>query len=1143
MSDPEERRETGTQNPMSPAALLEAAERLACYMTLAGRETVHLGDQPLANQLSLQDLSSKVTPEELGAIRLSGICDSTSPASFRFGHRQFAEYLAGRRLARLPTHQARAFLAGPGGSNDGVAGPLRETAAFTAMFNADVAAWIAARDPEVIGLSDVADPNLRRAATLALLDRFRRGEMTAAQLRSGDLDSKGLRYDDADADLGPVLTGRGDGCDDLIECAIELAGSWKLSSLSDDLANLVLDSGAPIPMRVAAGYALRECGDPLARRRLKPLIAGLPEDDADELKGIALRCNWPDHMSTPDLLNALTARRRPSLFGAYESFLAELDRDESAAAGHLAAGLRWAQAQSSDLSDADAMHRIAMRIAQAALHQLDDAVISRELIALLRHWARHYVSPLAWLPQDGLEALSTAEREDRAPLRTNPDARRRLIDKLAGVIETREEIWELAHLTPGLGNEGDFQWLLSRACEEEHRMVVRQNYLHLAWLLPWRDSAENVDAWLLVCDDEPVKSILGNQKSVDLASEEARERRERWKRNAGLSRQHEATPLDPPPRQRVLQALHSAEAEDIRYFRNVCGELTLEPNSTHYKHGGRFLATTFGWREADCETRARIVEAAKSYLSDADIVSEASEGVSPRSHHVDVMGAMWLLLEREPDWLSARGTSWWKNWCSYILRELVPNLVGEPREPKQQLLRLLNENSPTAVCREVMALASGPDDGFRELLPDLLRLLLDEPNEELNEELCAAIREGRIAEQNVAAVAEFVLTRAPHLSIPVCVDILNRAPEGMDDTVVEHVAVALLRKRPRETCDSVKGFLSLGEDRGRRVLRRFAHEREGSFLGSCSTRQLGEFAAFLMELFPPETDLDPEGIHFITADESARALTSQLIWRLARVEDADAVGALRDLEHRFGNRYPWLRGPRSEAERALRLSRWSPFSADVVADVVGADTQRLIRSEDDVIDGIEYALEGYETALRRDGGESPEDLWNTARDAIPTPKAEEHVSQKLCAVVRSYLQDYAVAADREVEIHRRSVARARGGEPGSEVDILVQVPGRGTMSGDAIRIPIEVKLSCNDEAKTGMRAQLADRYMPQLGASHGVYVVVWMSLPRPGELRESHRPKWPSMESAREDLRQQAERLSEEEGIHVRTVVVDGSLR
>ena len=203
----------------------------------------------------------------------------------------------------------------------------------------------------------------------------------------------------------------------------------------------------------------------------------------------------------------------------------------------------------------------------------------------------------------------------------------------------------------------------------------------------------------------------------------------------------------------------------------------------------------------------------------------------------------------------------------------------------------------------------------------------------------------------------------------------------------------------------------------------------------------------------------------------------------------------------------------------------------------------MIRSEDDVVDGVEFALKKYAFALRGDGGDGVEDLWNTASGAVPTPKSEKHVSSKLCAVVRSYFQDYAIAADREVEIHRRSVARAQGGEPGSEADVLVQVPGCGTVSGDAIRIPIEVKLSFNNEAKTGMRAQLADRYMPQLGASHGVYVVVWMTSPG-AEVRDAnHRPKWPSLESARGELREEARKLSSELGIRVRAVVIDGSLK
>ena len=75
VSDPLERREIDTQNPISPPALLEATERLACCMVLSGRETVHLGDETPGNQLGLHELSGWVTLEEHRAIGSSGISD------------------------------------------------------------------------------------------------------------------------------------------------------------------------------------------------------------------------------------------------------------------------------------------------------------------------------------------------------------------------------------------------------------------------------------------------------------------------------------------------------------------------------------------------------------------------------------------------------------------------------------------------------------------------------------------------------------------------------------------------------------------------------------------------------------------------------------------------------------------------------------------------------------------------------------------------------------------------------------------------------------------------------------------------------------------------------------------------------------
>jgi hypothetical protein len=346
-------------------------------------------------------------------------------------------------------------------------------------------------------------------------------------------------------------------------------------------------------------------------------------------------------------------------------------------------------------------------------------------------------------------------------------------------------------------------------------------------------------------------------------------------------------------------------------------------------------------------------------------------------------------------------------------------------------------------------------------------------------------------------------------------------------------------------------FIAKNPAHGRRVLAMFAdgaaYRRRGDDspgpLADLGPAQWAQLFALLLEHFPPESDPVHEGAYAAGPDDSARHLRDQLISALDGREDQAAVDALRDLERRFGTRYPWLRRPRASAERARRLSQWLPLPLDVMGEVLRSADGRLVRSEDDVVAGTRLAIEGYERRLRQEGADTVEDLWDTPAGRPPSPKAEEHVSSKICGAIRSYFEDLAIAADREVEIHRRAVPRAAGGEPGSELDVLVQVPARGTIRGSQIRIPIEVKLSHNPEVKTAMKAQLADRYMPQLGAMHGVYVVAWMDAPAGSDLASAHRPKWVSIEEARADLERQAAELADSQGVTIVPIVIDASLR
>jgi hypothetical protein len=175
-------------------------------------------------------------------------------------------------------------------------------------------------DPEVIGVSDVADDELRRRAALNPLGLFRRHALTAAQIWRTGLDVSGFRYPQAEDDLRLVLQERGHGVEDVLECALKFIDEWQLTTMIDDLADLALDPTAPINARVAAGYSLAKSGTDESRIRLRALLVRAPDDPDGELKGLALRSNWPAHLTTAELFNALTPPPSRFFSGLYSRF-------------------------------------------------------------------------------------------------------------------------------------------------------------------------------------------------------------------------------------------------------------------------------------------------------------------------------------------------------------------------------------------------------------------------------------------------------------------------------------------------------------------------------------------------------------------------------------------------------------------------------------------------------------------------------------------------------------------------------------------------------------------------------------------------------------------------------------------------------
>lgn len=1016
------------------------------------------------------------------------------------------------------------------------------------MENQTLASWLAEHDPEVIGISDVADDSLRRQGMLKLLERFRRHELTDAQVSRSELRLAGFRYAGVEEDLRPVLQERGSSIEDVLECAVELVESWQLQSMSDSLAELALDSSAPMQPRKSAGYALVSFGTHEARRRLRPLLERSDEDPEYDLKGLALRCLWPQDLTTPELLAVMTPRRMDAHYGAYDGFFYELDRTGFSAEGHLIEGLQWARQHIRQHGDHDPAVRIAKRIAHRAIKDLPDPGIAGALADLLLDCGKVYAdSPLNPIGEHDVFARKEKSVEP-APLEGHKTARRAIIDAIVAKEAEQSGLWWIMHHTPGLASVEDFPWLIDRAVDPHRPMVQRQQYAELTRTLQWYDDRSSVEAWLVARETDPVASQYGYPLSIELGSEAAAKARKhhaeikRWNRSPRRKR------LKPPPAERVAQAIELSETKDPQFFFNLCAELTLEEFSTHYGFA-RYLTETPGWTTASEETRARIVEAAKRLLNAPTDEPERVRGEALNAILTGYMPAIFLILEMDRDWIGALPADWWQRWAWYILRELHPHMGGEGKEPKLVLTEQVVRRAPQAVRDAVVELAKDTRQESRPLLDATLEVLSGFPDAELDARLRDLIETGSVGVDHIAAVAEFVLARDSERSLATCLTKLRQPGVGPAEEATVRLALALLTQRTAESWDSIFAFLDRRRDVAPRILGQFAQserrafrlEHERSWLDGLKVTQVAQLLELLIELFPYESDRKHDTIemHTVTEEDSARDLRGQLMTWLTGQSNAEAVLVLQQLEQKYGARYPWIRRPRAMAERAYRLSRWGPIPPASVAALLYANSKRLIRSGSDALEGIVAALDQYATQIRQDRSEDLEDFWNTPKKGPPTPKTEERVSGKICEYIRDYFQKYAVTADREVQVYRRKSSRNDDGVPGSEVDVLIRVPAVGSVSGDGIAVPIEVKLSSNTEGRTALRGQLVDRYMTQLGTSFGAFVVAWMQAP---QLPAMLKPIWRTIEVAKTELQQQREDVAVSLRAYVSTVVFDASM-
>jgi hypothetical protein len=171
----------------------------------------------------------------------------------------------------------------------------------------------------------------------------------------------------------------------------------------------------------------------------------------------------------------------------------------------------------------------------------------------------------------------------------------------------------------------------------------------------------------------------------------------------------------------------------------------------------------------------------------------------------------------------------------------------------------------------------------------------------------------------------------------------------------------------------------------------------------------------------------------------------------------------------------------------LETARWLLDRADF----------RLIRSSDDLLDAILFALERVQREVGHDlpmlYGRSRRGRQQSRTESSSSPGREPLNEDALQAYLRRRLKDELSKVTGEVEV---DFAREEQVGFRRRFDLKVTAPCQGTRQ--LAKVVVELKWSTNPETKTALIEQLGKKYLLQEQLSHGIYVVGWSGWWQPG---------------------------------------------
>lgn len=1136
------RRDASLRSPLSADALLAVASRIAAVTVFGNRYAVWTdvdeGDVPLED-VTIHQLAGGteavgghrfvVTEEAIREAVKTGLLSSRGPYRLGWAHQTYAEFLAARYVvgSGMTREQVLSLIVHPDDPGQRLVPQLHETAAWIAGMCPELFQAITDRDPEVLLRSDVAatEPEERKRLVDTLLALYTQGKFTPQSLDLQGHYSK-LAHPGLADQLRPHVVDKN--APWLVRrVAIDIAEACKVESLVPEMVQIALDQTEDAQVRKNAAYAVIRAGNAAAKAQLKPLALGQAGPDPDDdLKGCGLRAVWPDNLTIQELFAALTPEKRPNYTGSYAMFRLKLR--ESLPAGlkpeDLPCALDWIARGDDAGHDLEELVDLIMITAWDSLDRypkLASTIAEAALMRLRNH------RPIA----------EGAKENPFSEIIVRDAPRRRLVLRaMMGVGTTKHDTLALAHGPTPLATQDDLPWIVEQ-------VLAAQSEERDAWvaLLNWvfnPNKPGHLDAVLSLVKKEPsLAPAFPWLQPVVIESPEGRKLKAEFLKHKRLMVRHDRLmhppPLAPPPRQRVIMLLDQFESGDTNAWWLLNMEMTLEPNGTHYGNELTWdLMVLSGWRDAEEQTRARIIAAAKGYVSRPPVMDQSWLGTNTLNRPACAGYRALALLHRvDPAFLENLPADVWAVWAPIVIAFPVESSSMWGEGPQTDLVRLAYQRAPDAMLaalgtslRESYRLDHCWDDRMAAVLLEKVRMPgmhIDHVGSLLNQ----------LLKHGYAPAVEYARSL---VVIPQPLDAAARA------TVME-AAEVLLVHCPESAWDRLWPVIRADSGFGRDLFEQvafFQATHTGGLGERLAESEVADLYLWLAAQYPRKEYPHYEGVDSDGPRDRIAWFRDDLLEKLKNRGTPEACEQVRRIARELPH-LAWLKGTVQEAEAHTRRQTWKPLEPQQIIALAQDRQRRYVENGRQLLGVLVESLEHLQEALQ---GENPAaiELWDNrgnARNPAWCPVDELRLSDWIARHLREQLSGRGIVVNREVQIRR-----------GQQTDIHIDavVPGDRGQAAGAVSAIIEVKGCWNPELATAMETQLVGRYLKDNHCPNGLYLVGWFNCDRwsAGDCRKNDTPSY-SLSEACTRFADQAERLESTAavpGLVLRSVVLNTSL-